>query len=155
MDETFLWSQLVSNFGQFWTPGCHGWFGIPKVTSPVPFPCLGSRDSHLDFRQARISENPSMCITTLSAKNLKDQIEFTMGVSTERWGVLSRAYVMDAEQQSATATCSLMFFSDIYIIYDMIWYDMIWYDMILLRMQIGVYYYTAFFFLQRTIQDSR
>jgi hypothetical protein len=23
-----------------------------------------------------------MCITTLSAKNLKDQIEFTMGVST-------------------------------------------------------------------------
>lgn len=29
--------------------------------------------------QARISENPAMCITTLSAKNLKDQIEFTMG----------------------------------------------------------------------------
>jgi len=29
--------------------------------------------------KARISENPSMCITTLSAKNLKDQIEFTMG----------------------------------------------------------------------------
>ena len=29
--------------------------------------------------QARISENPSMCITTLTAKNLKDQIEFTMG----------------------------------------------------------------------------
>lgn len=29
--------------------------------------------------KARISENPSMCITTLSSKNLKDQIEFTMG----------------------------------------------------------------------------
>lgn len=29
--------------------------------------------------KARISENPSMCITTLTAKNLKDQIEFTMG----------------------------------------------------------------------------
>eukprot|EP00931_Biecheleriopsis_adriatica_P036383 TRINITY_DN2095_c0_g1_i5.p1 TRINITY_DN2095_c0_g1~~TRINITY_DN2095_c0_g1_i5.p1 ORF type:complete len:4649 (-),score=1173.32 TRINITY_DN2095_c0_g1_i5:61-14007(-) len=27
----------------------------------------------------RISENPAMCITTLTAKNLKDQIEFTMG----------------------------------------------------------------------------
>jgi len=29
--------------------------------------------------KARISENPTMCITTLAAKNLKDQIEFTMG----------------------------------------------------------------------------
>mmetsp|Transcript_3629 Transcript_3629/g.6367 ORF Transcript_3629/g.6367 Transcript_3629/m.6367 type:complete len:3156 (-) Transcript_3629:97-9564(-) len=29
--------------------------------------------------KARISENPAMCITTLSARNLKDQIEFTMG----------------------------------------------------------------------------
>jgi dynein heavy chain len=28
---------------------------------------------------ARIRSNPSMCITTLTAKNLKDQIEFTMG----------------------------------------------------------------------------
>jgi len=27
----------------------------------------------------RISQNPGMCITTLSAKNLKDQVEFTMG----------------------------------------------------------------------------
>jgi dynein heavy chain len=27
----------------------------------------------------RISQNPGMCITTLTAKNLKDQIEFTMG----------------------------------------------------------------------------
>jgi len=27
----------------------------------------------------RISQNPGMCMTTLSAKNLKDQIEFTMG----------------------------------------------------------------------------
>ncbi|CAJ1345300.1 unnamed protein product [Effrenium voratum] len=29
--------------------------------------------------KSRISENPSMCVTTLTAKNLKDQIEFTMG----------------------------------------------------------------------------
>ncbi|CAK0855452.1 unnamed protein product [Prorocentrum cordatum] len=27
----------------------------------------------------RIQQNPSMCVTTLSSKNLKDQIEFTMG----------------------------------------------------------------------------
>ena len=59
--------------------------------------------------QARISENPSMCITTLSAKNLKDQIEFTMGLSAENTnaagenGVLG-AYCMDA-------TCSLMIHS--------------------------------------------
>merc|ERR1719267_270935 len=29
--------------------------------------------------KARIAENPGMCITTLSNKQLKDQIEFTMG----------------------------------------------------------------------------
>lgn len=42
----------------------------------------GSQPSH--HAQARISENPSMCITTLTAKNLKDQIEFTMGGSELR-----------------------------------------------------------------------
>lgn len=34
---------------------------------------IKSREKH------RISQNPGMCITTLTAKNLKDQIEFTMG----------------------------------------------------------------------------
>jgi len=29
--------------------------------------------------KARIAENPQMCITTLNSRNLKDQIEFTMG----------------------------------------------------------------------------
>merc|ERR1712039_115691 len=34
---------------------------------------IKSRESH------RISQDPAMCITVLTAKNLKDQIEFTMG----------------------------------------------------------------------------
>jgi dynein heavy chain len=54
------------------------------VTRSSRFPLMvdpqGQANRWIKSREApRISQNPAMCITTLSARNLKDQIEFTMG----------------------------------------------------------------------------
>ena len=134
MDETFRWSQLVSKFyphyfGQFCTPGCHGWFGLPKVTSPVPF--LWDPEIPPNWLPARLeSARIHPCASRRSQPRTwrtRSSSPWESRRSRRSRGSSWRGNVMDAEQQSAT--CRLMFFSDIYSYYIYLWYNM-WYDII-------------------------